>query len=152
MAGRYRILAAIAGAGLTGWAAAADLAAPESKPEKGIWGAIAYSSPDARHGFFWGADTRKEAAEQALRHCENAGGKACATVIEFRNHRHWDDDDETGFPYHHCAALAVGAEGADGIRSWGVAAAEKRSQAENLARQQCGGEEKACTIREWVCT
>jgi hypothetical protein len=52
----------------------------------------------AAHGFFWGADKRQEAMDIALEHCENAEGKGCIVVEVFRNHRHWDDDDNTGFP------------------------------------------------------
>lgn len=90
---------------------AADLVTPQPETtheETGIWGAIAFSPADGRHGFFWGADKRTEAEDAALKHCENAEGAACKVVEVFRNHRHWDDDDGTGFPYEHCAALSLG--------------------------------------------
>ena len=51
--------------------------------ESGIWGAIAYSPADDRHGFFWGADKRDEAAENALKHCEDAKGSACRLSRSF---------------------------------------------------------------------
>jgi Domain of unknown function (DUF4189) len=120
--------------------------------ESGIWGAIAYSPADDRHGFFWGADKRDEAAENALKHCENAEGSACRLVTVFRNHRHWDDDDGTGFPYKHCAALSVGTLSADGEPSWAAVSAETRREAEEKAMNLCGGAGKECKIREWVCT
>src|SRR5437660_1394846 len=81
--------------------------AEPQQEEKGIWAAIAYSQADSKYGFFWGADKRQEAKDIAQKYCENAGGKACNVVTVFRNHRHWDDDDETGFPYKHCGALAM---------------------------------------------
>ncbi|HTE82299.1 MAG TPA: DUF4189 domain-containing protein, partial [Reyranella sp.] len=83
-------------------------AAGQAPEMKGIWGAIAYSVPDQKRGFFWGADKPDEAQEIALRHCVHRGGKDCKVVSLFRNHRHWTDDDKSGFPYEHCAALSVG--------------------------------------------
>lgn len=151
------LLAALAG--LTVASHAADLvAAPPAPPEppaeeKGIWGAIAFSPVDGRHGFFWGADKRDEAEDIALKHCENADGAGCQLVKVFRNHRHWDDDDGTGFPYEHCAALSVGKTAHAGKPFfWGAASATTRREAEDKATAQCGGKEKECKIREWVCT
>ncbi|KXF74991.1 hypothetical protein ATN84_22295 [Paramesorhizobium deserti] len=133
---------------------AADLVTSPPEPageEKGIWGAIAFSRADGRHGFFWGADKRKEAEDAALEHCGNAKGRACSVVKVFRNHRHWDDDDGTGFPYEHCAALSVGNVRAE-TPFWGAASATTRREAEQQAMSLCGGEGKQCKIREWVCT
>lgn len=143
--------------GLSPASQAADMSAPESIPEpalaeKGIWGAIAYSAADNRHGFFWGADKRDEAESTALKHCENADGKHCRIVTVFRNHRHWNDDDGTGFPYEHCAALSVGKSATGGASSWGAASDETRRKAEEKATNLCGGERQECKIREWVCT
>jgi len=137
---------------------AADLPQPYSKVpsppvrQVGIWGAIAYSQGDGKHGFFWGADKRQEAEAIAIKHCENAGGKSCALVSTFRNHRHWDDDDGSGFPYNHCAALAVNAQSPHATSPWATASAETRKHAEDLALQQCEGASGQCKIREWVCT
>lgn len=136
---------------------AADMSDPEAIPEptlaeKGIWGAIAYSSTDSRHGFFWGADKRDEAERAALKHCENADGKDCKVVTVFRNHRHWNDDDGAGFPYEHCAALSVGKPTAGGTSSWGASSEETRQKAEEKATNLCGGDARECKIREWVCT
>ncbi|MDW6025958.1 DUF4189 domain-containing protein [Mesorhizobium sp. BAC0120] len=127
---------------------------PEPPPneERGIWGAIAFSPTDGKHGFFWGADKRKEAEEIALKHCEHAKGEACKVVEVFRNHRHWDDDDDTGFPYQHCAALSVGKTAPAGESFWGAASATTRREAEEKATSQCGADKNECKIREWVCT
>lgn len=145
------MLAALAALTIAG--RAADLvASPPADEEKGIWGAIAYSPADGRHGFFWGADKRQEAEDIALKHCENADGKGCEVVEVFRNHRHWDDDDGTGFPYEHCAALSVGKSRGTATPFWGAASATTRREAEDKATAQCGGEGKECKIREWVCT
>lgn len=79
---------------------AVSSASPERmQEEKGIWGAIAYSPLDDRHGFFWGADKSAEAVENALKHYWNADGADWQAAIIFCNHRHWKDDDGTGFPY-----------------------------------------------------
>ncbi|WP_051440416.1 DUF4189 domain-containing protein [Ensifer aridi] len=134
---------------------AADLATQQPETtheEKGIWGAIAFSPVDRRHGFFWGADKRTEAEDAALKHCENAEGAACKVVEVFRNHRHRDDDDGTGFPYEHCAALSLGGASRPGSPSWGTASATTRREAEREALNLCGGQENQCEIREWVCT
>lgn len=143
-----------------GTAFAADLAddvdspAPPVVGERGIWGAIAYSQPDGKHGFFWGADKRDEAEAIARKHCEATGGAACDVVSVFRNHRHWDDDDGTGFPYNHCAALAVGQNegGAHGAPAFAAKSAETRHEAEDLSLAECQASGSQCSIREWVCT
>lgn len=138
---------------------AADLATtaeaepvPPAQEEKGIWAAIAYSSLDEKHGFFWGADKRQEAMDIALKHCQRDGGRDCSVVSVFRNRRHWDDDDDTGFPYKHCGALAVGEKAAGRQSSWGAETAETRREAEDLTLQACERTGQECKIREWVCT
>jgi hypothetical protein len=125
---------------------------PPPSKESGIWAAIAYSSTDQKHGFFWGADKRKEAADIALEHCRRAGGDACVVVSVFRNHRHWDDDDRTGFPYHHCGALAVAKDKGERMTPWSAKAAPTRQQAEDQAVQACERTGTRCAVREWVCT
>jgi outer membrane protein OmpA-like peptidoglycan-associated protein len=128
-------------------------AAEQNPGMRGIWGAIAYSVPDQKRGFFWGADKADEAQEIALRHCVHRGGKDCEVVSLFRNHRHWTDDDKSGFPYEHCAALSVGTPPAAGRPApWGAASAETRRQAEEKATAICGGDANECRIPEWVCT
>lgn len=143
----------------TGAAFAADLSesygvvpAPPVVGERGIWGAIAYSQSDDKHGFFWGADKRDEAEEMAQKHCQRAGGIDCNIVTVFRNHRHWDDDDRSGFPYNHCAALAVGETGGAGDPTWGAKSAATRREAEALSIGVCEASGSRCSIREWVCT
>lgn len=126
---------------------------PPAQEERGIWAAIAYSAADQKHGFFWGADKRQEAMDIALEHCENAGGEGCKVVEVFRNHRHWDDDDHTGFPYHHCGALAINTEVAGQATPWAARSAPTRREAEDQALQACEAAERGkCSIREWVCT
>jgi hypothetical protein len=132
---------------------AADLQLPHRKPPvpsetSGIWGAIAYSLDSAQQGFTWGADTADEARHDAISHCENAGGKACRVVALFRNHRHWDDDDHTGFPYAHCGALTRNASNG----SWGAASAETRADAEDKALLICNRAGGACDVIQWACT
>lgn len=142
----------------TGQVVSADLPARASdsprppRLEHGIWAAISYSKPDGKYGFFWGADGRKEAMDDALGHCRDAGGKSCSIVVVFRNHRHWNDDDHTGFPYNHCGALAVGKATQAKSRPWGAKAAQTRGMAEDLSLRACeiGGDK--CRIIEWVCT
>ncbi|TPN44065.1 MULTISPECIES: DUF4189 domain-containing protein [unclassified Mesorhizobium] len=151
-------LQALAVLGLTllwsGQVVSADLVAPPEpqQEEKGIWAAIAYSQADSKYGFFWGADKRQEAKDIAQKYCENAGGKACNVVTVFRNHRHWNDDDKTGFPYKHCGALALADKVENRFTPWGVNSAETRREAEDLALQACEATGERCKIREWVCT
>lgn len=142
----------------TGQLGAADLfkaeepPAPPPQEERGIWAAIAYSTPDEKHGFFWGADKRQEAMDIALKHCERDGGSKCTVVTVFRNHRHWDDDDNTGFPYKHCGALAIGKEEKSRVTPWGANSAPTRREAEDLALKACEASGTQCKVREWVCT
>lgn len=126
--------------------------AVEGNDQRGIWAAIAYSEADGKHGFFWGADKRPEAEEAALRHCEKAGGGSCTVVSVFRNHRHWDDDDGSGFPYNHCGALAVEKSTSTGMSTWGAKSAATRKEAEELSLKVCETNGSQCLIREWVCT
>jgi len=70
----------------------------------------------------------------------------------FRNHRHWDDDDNTGFPYNHCGALAVGEKTSGQSTSWGAQTAQTRRKAEDLTLQACEQTGQKCKIRESVCT
>jgi hypothetical protein len=114
----------------------------------GIWGAIAYSIGDRKHGFFWGADKPEEANGAAVKYCQDAGGEACRVVTLFRNHRHWDDDDRSGFPYFQCAALASDAA----TRAWAAAAAETHALAEENALRSCRKGGGGCETVEWVCT
>ncbi|AYG62322.1 DUF4189 domain-containing protein [Rhizobium jaguaris] len=156
-----KLRSAIAAIGMlfvyTGQLGAADLLTTEQAPapppdERGIWAAIAYSAPDERYGFFWGADKRQEAMDIALKHCERDKGNKCIVVSVFRNHRHWDDDDNTGFPYNHCGALAIGKDENKRVAPWGANSASTRREAENLALKACERSGSQCKIREWVCT
>jgi hypothetical protein len=133
-------------------AAIVDVPIPPQQEERGIWAAIAYSEFDQKYGFFWGADKRQEAMDIAFDHCRNAGGEACQVVEVFRNHRHWDDDDQTGFPYYHCGALATGKESTGQSTPWSARSASTRREAEQLALQACEASGSECKIREWVCT
>jgi hypothetical protein len=136
---------------------AADMITPESDvpvpavQQRGIWGAIAFAPGQNRHGFFWGADKKEEAEKIALEHCNNAGGKDCRLVKTFRNHRHWNDDDASGFPYEHCAALAIAEAESGAVSHWAAASAKTKNEALTTAKTECGSE-NACKIREWVCT
>ena len=60
----------------------------------GIWGAIAYSQADGKHGFFWGADKRQEAEDIAVEYCENAGGKKSRHAVLYSG-RHVSPDESS---------------------------------------------------------
>lgn len=111
----------------------------------GIWGSLAISEPDLKHGIFWGANTRHEAEDLAFRHCQNAGGGNCKTIETFRNHRHWHDDDGL-FPYNQCVVLAVDRQS----RVWGSSTATSTAQARKDALSKCGV--NSCEIVEQGCT
>lgn len=140
------ILAALLAAG---GAAAPGQPAPDLKELKGVWGAIAYSPADGRYGFTWGAARSEHARHDALRHCEHQLGQACEVVTVFRNHRGRNEDDDSGFPYRRCAALA---RDETKPAAWGVAAAERRAAAEHEALGICKDKGGECRIAEWVCT
>ncbi len=111
----------------------------------GIWGAIAYSQVDQKRGIFWGADTRQEAEDTAMKHCLSVSGTDCSIVQTFRNHRHINDDDGT-FPYNYCAVLAVNEQSGD----FGVASATTLKGAKQNAMNECGA--STCKIVEKGCT
>jgi hypothetical protein len=142
---------------MQGGAGAADIdpqnvTIPEPPVEQvGIWGAIAFSPSDGEHGIFWGADKREEAEEIALRHCAKRSKSTCELVVTYRNHRNWDDDDGSGFPYNHCAALAVEMTATKQVKAWGAASARGRKAAEDEAIQNCGPASQ-CRIVEAGCT
>ncbi len=119
--------------------------------QRGIWGAIAFSPIHNKYGFFWGADKRKEAEDIAVKFCEDRADSGCYLVVTFRNHRHWSDDDKSGFPYEHCAALSVAEDKDHKVTRWGAASATTHRQAEDAATKNCGDSNK-CEIQEWVCT
>jgi hypothetical protein len=123
----------------------AALATPEME---GIWAAIAYSPEEAEYGFFWGADTLDQARETALDHCETPGEASCEIVAEFRNYRHFEEDDETGFPYENCGALAFAGPG----EAWAASTATSRESAVDEALLACEADGADCRILEWVCT
>ena len=53
---------------ILGVAVGGPVAQASASPDEmeGIWGALAYSPTDGRHGFFWGANKKEEAEEGAL--------------------------------------------------------------------------------------
>ncbi|MXQ14477.1 DUF4189 domain-containing protein [Microvirga makkahensis] len=153
----FAVIGIVLASGQMGLAADLTSRSPSHIPQrqveaKGIWAAIAYSAGDEKHGFFWGAADRQEAERTALKHCERAGGQGCRVVVVFRNHRHWDDDDGTGFPYNHCGALAVSKKSSAGASRWAAMSAMTRKDAEDLALNACVSGSTQCEIREWVCT
>lgn len=111
----------------------------------GIWGALAYSDADGKYGMFWGGDTRAEAEDNAMRHCQNDKGASCKLVETFRNHRHWNDDDGQ-YPYNQCAVLAVDHKGG----KWGSATATSIKEARAGALSKCEG--ASCKVVEQGCT
>lgn len=125
--------------------------APETTDQIGIWGAIAFSEGSGEYGIFWGADKRGEAEDIAVKHCEKRSSSPCELVLTYRNHRHWDDDDGSGFPYNYCAALAVKYGDQKNVVAWGVASAKGRRDAERQAVAKCGPD-GSCKILEAGCT
>lgn len=120
-------------------------APPEMSAERGIWGAIAYSSTDKKYGIFWGGDTRQEAGDIAMKHCANAEGASCRLVEVYRNHRHKTDDDGAG-PYNYCAVLAVDSDS----DRWGSATARSIKAASDDALAKCNA--SSCEIVQRGCT
>ncbi len=151
----FAVLAAMCGI-VPAMVYAADPVVKEQVPEppadqRGIWGAIAFSPVSNEYGFFWGADKRNEAEDVAVKYCKNKTAAGCRLVITFRNHRHWTDDDGSGFPYDRCAALSVAEDKEHKATHWGAASGKTQKDAVDAATKTCGNS-SACNIREWVCT
>lgn len=153
------IPAVVVAMALAGNAIAADLTEPgygavpepEISNQVGIWGAIAFAEQSAKYGIFWGADERGEAEDIALKHCEKQAQSSCKLVLTYRNHRHWNDNDGSGFPYNYCAALAVKFSDHGKVAAWGVASSKSRKGAEQEAVEKCGAD-GTCKVLESGCT
>lgn len=147
------IAAIVLGAGAVSATDRDRIANDDREPdERGIWGAIAYSVPDSRHGFFWGADVREEATRQALNHCRALRGSSCEVVATFRNHRHEDDESQGAVSFESCGSLAVAKADQVGSPAWGTATGSTSKLANDRALNKCQKGGDTCAIREWVCT
>lgn len=124
--------------------------------ERAIWGAIAYSPSTGKDGIFWGASTRDEASETALRHCRNAAGRKgapgndCALAVIVYND--WDDrrigrttSAENRAP--HCGAVAVA-----GNHRFAAARGRSLSEARDGALAACSGQGGDCKVQQDLCT
>ena len=97
----------------------AALTAPASA-ETFKWGAIALDTQKAEKEPAWGTgggDTEKEATDNAMKFCVEAGGKVCKAAVT----------------YEQCGALAVDGKGDAG---WGKSAT--KAGAEKQALEGCG--------------
>lgn len=131
----------------TGYAVAADGPAP---PEMAVWGALAFSPADGRHGFFWGAAGEAEAVTAAMTHCRRAGGAHCAIVAIVKNVRRALATGSEARQTRACAALLVAGSPGGGPR-WAAASGPTRDAAERDAGARCSAEAH-CRVLEWICT
>lgn len=154
--GWRRLLAlGIALAVCAGGAHAADGPRPpadrQEPTEAAVWGAIAFSPVDGRHGLFWGAAAESEAVTVAMTHCRRAGGAHCAIVAIVSNARRGFAAGVGDRPARSCAALLVARSPAGSAPRWAAASAPTRDEAERAARAQCAAR-SGCELREWLCT
>lgn len=119
--------------------------------EAAVWGAIAFSPVDGRHGLFWGAAAESEAVTVAMTHCRRAGGAHCAIVAIVSNARRALAASAGDRPTRSCAALLVARSPAGSVPRWAAASAPTREEAERAARAQCAARSD-CELREWLCT
>jgi hypothetical protein len=81
------------------------------------WGALALDTEKAERSPYYGiggGDTENEAIENALHFCQEAGGKACKSIVT----------------YEQCGALAVSGTGDAG---WGKAPTKTQAEAQAIA-------------------
>jgi len=81
------------------------------------WGALALDTEKAERSPYYGVgggDTEKEAVDNAMRFCQEAGGKACKSLVS----------------YEQCGALAVSGTGDAG---WGKAPTKIQAEAQAIA-------------------
>jgi len=96
------------------------------------WGAIAIDTKKAEKEPFWGtggADTEKDASDEAAKNCTDAGGETCQTIVT----------------YQQCGALAVDGKGNAG---WGKAPTKKDAETGALSACKDGD----CQIAKSDCT
>lgn len=95
------------------------------------FGAIAFSQQTGAHGYSYGAESRGQAENIALKNCRAYGG-GCFIAIWFRNS---------------CGALAVGSEW-----GWGSSHAGDRGQAGRRALANCRQNDDGCQVVQRVCS
>ncbi|MGJ4859650.1 DUF4189 domain-containing protein [Labrys sp. La1] len=123
---------------------------------RAVWGAIAYSPSRGKTGIFYGAPTRDEARDTALRHCRNAANQRqnvatdCqVTVIVYND---WDDrrigrrsSPQDRAP--HCGAVAASRE-----KNFASVRASTLDAARDGALSQCQQKGQECKIVTDLCT
>jgi hypothetical protein len=90
------------------------------------WGAIAIDTEKAEKSPYYGiggGDSEKEAVDNAMKFCVEAGGKVCKAIVS----------------YQQCGALAVSGKGDAG---WGKAPTKRTAEAQAIA----GCQNDACKV------
>mgnify|MGYP000255799328 CR=1 FL=1 len=105
--------------------AIATLAVPATA-SAGYYGALAFSQGTGASGWSKNFDTKRQAANAAMKYCRQSGGSDCKVVYEFTNS---------------CAALAVGTSNGYGV-AWDV----KKGRANNKAMAACNDYDSGCSI------
>ena len=103
-----------------------SLAAVTAQAEEYKWGAIAMDKAEVTREPYYGVgggETDKEANDNAMGFCKEAGGTACEVVIS----------------YEQCAALALSGNGKGG---WGTSGTKEEAEAQSLQ----GCKDSACKV------
>lgn len=129
---------------------------PMTTSDRAVWGAIAYSPSTGKDGIFWGAASRDEARDTALRHCRHAAaqkddtGTDCSLAVIMYND--WDDRqigrtmaDENRAP--HCGAVAT-----SGRQNYVAARGSTLKEARESALAACSTKSGNCRIVQDLCT
>ncbi len=116
---------------LSGLAVILALFAGVSSAEYYSYGSIAFSPSTGANGFTFGASSKAEAENGALRYC-GKHARDCRTGINF-----WNS----------CGAVALGSNG-----GWGSAWAEDGDRAQDLALSYCRQHTTGCRIIRWQCS
>lgn len=123
---------------------------------RAVWGAIAYSPSRGKTGIFYGAPTRAEARDTALRHCRNAANQKdnvasdcqLATIV----YNDWDDRriGRRSLPQNrapHCGAVAASRE-----KNFAAVRATTLDAARDGALSRCLQKGQECKIVTDLCT
>ena len=129
---------------------------PVTTSDRAVWGAIAYSVSTGKNGIFWGAPSRDEARDTALKYCrhaanqkEGSSGDCSLAVIMYND---WDDRrigraaaDENRAP--HCGAVAASSR-----KSYAASRGRTLKEARDSAMAACSAKGSDCKLIQDLCT
>ncbi|GLS18937.1 hypothetical protein GCM10007874_19540 [Labrys miyagiensis] len=128
---------------------------PVTTSDRAVWGAIAYSPSTGRNGIFYGAPSREEARDTAIRYYRHAAGQRdnartdCSLAVIMYND--WDDrrfgrvsSEANRAP--HCGALAAS------DRGYAAERGPTLKEARDAALAVCSTKGSNCKLVQDLCT